>query len=405
MKYFISVVFLAGMITVITLSCNQVPNSNTDPATPDDFTPVIGAIIGQDSAPVKGSDGRWHVVYELLLTNAKAVTATLQKITVVAGSDSSRILATFEEEDLVKNLRTLGSRPVEDNILEPNSAKFLFVGLVFDKLSDVPASVKHRIEGLGAGGPAATDPTPIDYVITEFTLDQHTAPTLSPPLQGSGWIVLNGCCSTEGAHRTAIQTVNGILVDSQRFAIDWMQVDNQGRLFVGEESVLENWVGYGKPVFATASGVVTQMENNLPDQVPGTLPDPNSINLNNVDGNHVVIDHGGSLFTFYAHLQPGSVGVNVGDSVQTGDQLGLLGNTGNTSAPHMHLHIMTGPSPLGSDGIPFVFDGFSFEAQTTLENRNDALDGAASLPTVAERINDPRQNELPLDLTIISFSE
>src|SRR3712207_8545465 len=56
-----------------------------------------------------------------------------------------------------------------------------------------------------------------------------------------------------------------------------------------------------------------------------------------------------ALPIFYAHLQRGSVEVEVGDEVQAGDQLGLLGNTGNSSAPHLHFHVMAGPSPVGSD--------------------------------------------------------
>ena len=77
-----------------------------------------------------------------------------------------------------------------------------------------------------------------------------------------------------------------------------------------------------------------------------------------VDGNSVVIDHGNGLYSFYAHMQKGSIKVKVGYKVRVGDQLGLLGNPGTTSATHIHFHIMSGTSALGSDGLPFVFDSF-----------------------------------------------
>jgi murein DD-endopeptidase MepM/ murein hydrolase activator NlpD len=80
------------------------------------------------------------------------------------------------------------------------------------------------------------------------------------------------------------------------------------------------------------------------------------VGIAGVDGNSVVIDHGNGLYSFYAHMQKGSI--KVGDKVRAGDQLGLLDNSGNTSAPHMQFHIMNGTSALGSDGLPFVFDSF-----------------------------------------------
>ena len=73
-------------------------------------------------------------------------------------------------------------------------------------------------------------------------------------------------------------------------------------------------------------------------------------------GNHVVVDIGEGRFAFYAHMQPGSVRVKVGDTGQDQEQvLGLLGNSGNTDTPHLHFHVMDGPSPLVANGLPYVF--------------------------------------------------
>ncbi len=57
------------------------------------------------------------------------------------------------------------------------------------------------------------------------------------------------------------------------------------------------------------------------------------VGIAGVDGNSVVIDHGNGLYSFYAHMQKGSIKVKVGYKVRVGDQLGLLGNLGTTSAP------------------------------------------------------------------------
>jgi hypothetical protein len=277
--------------------------------------------------------------------------------------------------------------------------------MVFDSKSAIPHSVKHRIKGQAANSPAARNPEPVDYTIAELVLANRLPPIMTPPLKGGGWLVINGCGSTGGAHRAAIQTVNGILVNSQRFAIDWMLADDEGRMVKGDGNILENWVGYGKPILAAADGVVIQTEDNLPDQIPGTLPDPATISLSNVNGNHVVIDHGHNIFTFYAHLKPGSLNVTVGDTVKSGDRLGLLGNTGNTSAPHLHFHVMTGPSTLGSDGVPFVFDSFHLQGTATMDQLDAAFDGEASFLSKAKRKSLLRTRELPLDLNFIKFAE
>ena len=68
------------------------------------------------------------------------------------------------------------------------------------------------------------------------------------------------------------------------------------------------------------------------------------------------IELGKNRYAFYAHLQPGSIRVKVGDKVRKGQAIGLLGNSGNTVGPHLHFHIGDADSLNGSEGIPFVFD-------------------------------------------------
>jgi murein DD-endopeptidase MepM/ murein hydrolase activator NlpD len=102
-------------------------------------------------------------------------------------------------------------------------------------------------------------------------------------------------------------------------------------------------------------------------------------------------------------MQPGSVRVREGQHVRRGDVLGLLGNTGNSSAPHLHLHLMNGASVLGSDGLPYVYDRSAFagaipraqfEAATSLSGvRNQGL-----LPRP-----EPRRDQYPPDLDLVDF--
>jgi hypothetical protein len=115
------------------------------------------------------------------------------------------------------------------------------------------------------------------------------------------------------------------------------------------------------------------------------------------DGNYVVVDLGQGRFALYAHLQPGSLRVKVGDRVRTGDVLGLLGNTGNTDGPHLHFHVMDGPSPLTSDGLPFVFTSFTGQGVVTDEAKlvSPFPPTAPVVPVDATRLAGPHAHQLP----------
>ncbi|HSB17338.1 MAG TPA: M23 family metallopeptidase [Bryobacteraceae bacterium] len=77
-------------------------------------------------------------------------------------------------------------------------------------------------------------------------------------------------------------------------------------------------------------------------------------------GNLVFLDLGQQRWAVYAHLQPGSLRVKQGDSVRRGDVIARLGNSASYSA-HLHFHIVDGPDPFSSEGVPFVFDEFTHE--------------------------------------------
>ncbi len=405
-------VTIAPVIALVALSSYTITSSDAQEETQaqsqeeeDTFTPVTASFVGGSTAAVKGTDGHYYVVYELLLTNTRAVPATLEAVEVLDAADSTTIIR-IEGEDLVDLMRTLDAQPAEDASLPPNESRMIYLAVSFDSEEDVPEALDNRIEAMAAAGPGATEPSSVQYGVGTLELAGRTTPVFSPPLEGEGWLAVNGCCRPDGVHRSAVLEVNGSLYDSQRFAIDWMRINEDGQIVVDDPSENENYVNYGAKVMAAADGVVVGMLDELEDNVPGQLPDPNSITLKNVDGNHVVIDHGNGLYSFYAHLQRGSVEVEVGDEVQAGDQLGLLGNTGNSSAPHLHFHVMAGPSPVGSDGLPYVLDSFLLAGVADgSEAQFDAAlsEGEASFPSRSELDPVEHEMELPLDNTILNF--
>lgn len=118
---------------------------------------------------------------------------------------------------------------------------------------------------------------------------------------------------------------------------------------------------WGREVLAPADGIVAFARNDIPEnQTPGDIDNKVFISMPNpmfaVAGNNVIIDHGNGEFSLLAHMQKGSVRVKEGDHVKQGQVMGLLGNTGNSDAPHLHYHLMACATIFRCDGLPSHFE-------------------------------------------------
>jgi murein DD-endopeptidase MepM/ murein hydrolase activator NlpD len=119
---------------------------------------------------------------------------------------------------------------------------------------------------------------------------------------------------------------------------------------------------------------------------------------------YVILALGNGRFAFYAHLKPGSVRVKRGDRVREGDVVGLLGNGGSSTGPHLHFHVMNRPSALASDGLPYVFDRFRTAGR--IPPLDDALIALVSAgePIPIDRAGaGPHRRELPLGRDVVDF--
>lgn len=170
-------------------------------------------------------------------------------------------------------------------------------------------------------------------------LDYVTKTELQLPFKGEWFVFWGGRTVEENYHAIS---------KSQRFAYDLMIMKN-GESHSGDGTQLSDYYCYGAEVLAPAAGTVVWSCDSLPNQVPGQM-DPR-----NPAGNAVVIDHGNGEFSFLAHMQPKSLRVKTGDKVKTGDVLGLCGNSGNTTEPHVHYHLQDGPDMKTAEGLPAPF--------------------------------------------------
>lgn len=368
---------------------------------PPAWTPVVASSLTPTAKPVLGADEQYHIVYELVLSNTGRVKATINQIDIITGDNPAQPVAIFTGDELLLRLRTLGNGPAENTDINPNETRLFLIDHAFATEADIPSALLHHFEVLGSSGPAQTVASPLSYTAAPIEVLPNQL-VLGPPLKGPGWVAINGCCAPNVGHRSTGLPANGEIYFAQRFAIDWMRLDDQGRLAVGDLSDVQSYPSYGAEVVAVADGTVVQTLDTLSDQVPPELPDPNSINLTNVLGNNVILNLGNNTYALYAHLQPGSVAVQPGESVRQGQLLGKLGNTGNTSAPHLHLHIMSGPT-LGSDGLPYTIDGFNWAGQIPSDQIQKfySFEGDWNSARLPQPLS--RQEEFPLFLDIVDF--
>lgn len=197
--------------------------------------------------------------------------------------------------------------------------------------------------------------------------------------------------------------VNGVDRVPERFAIDLVQLRPDGRLYAGDQSRLESYAFFGTPVYAVADGTVVNLYDKAVEQVPGRPA--TGITPEDIGGNMLVIDIGGGNFAFFAHLKPGSLRVRLGDHVTRGQVIALLGNTGNSDAPHLHFHVMDGKSPLDANGKPYEFR--RFVGQGVLDDDSAEAMFVAGKPGVikAGTLAGPHHDELPLNNEIVDFGQ
>lgn len=377
------------------------------------FSSILVAPIATTRA-VLGADDRVHLAYELMLVNTGGALITLDRIEALDEKDA--VLASTAGDVLAKLVRVNGAPPGDApaGTLPPGGSGFLVLEVMLAKDATLPRELRHRVsltrrtpgkdggapQPLPSGGPI---PASVTFVGATVEVEAVPAVAIAPPLRGGGWLVFNGCCNALTSHRGAILAINGAPRVSERYAIDFVRLDAQDRLFTGAVDQLGSYAYFGDTVHAVADGTVASVEDGLPEEVPGKVPAGSSPQT--AGGNFVIVDIGGGHFAFFAHLQPGSLRVKVGDRVQTGDVLGLLGNSGNTTAPHLHFHVIDRPAPLAGNGLPYVFTRFTGEG--VLDEEKSAKIFTDSVPAVIERdrLAGPHANQLPLDDMVVRFPE
>jgi murein DD-endopeptidase MepM/ murein hydrolase activator NlpD len=359
--------------------------------------PILSApldvTIPKPPMPFK-ADGQTHLVYEIQLTNIGADDCLLDRVTVLAGDRSGAELADYGGDALAAAVARPGLpalRGTAKLTVGAGQRATVYVWVSVAANATTPRALQHRLT-VKLGDTQRIVTTNVGRVGVSGAPHE-----IGPPLRGADWLAANGPSNASG-HRRTIISVDGTARIPQRFGIDWIQLRPDGSRHEGDPKDNKNYRAYGNDALAVGDGIVSAVKDGIPENVPGATSRAVPITMDTIGGNHVIVNLGDGVYAFYAHLQPGSIKVAIGDKVRRGQVLGLVGNSGNSTEPHLHFHLSDANSPLGCEGLPYAFTAFE------VESRLASLAGGtmAWTPLAAP---EPHKMELPLENEIVRFPE
>jgi murein DD-endopeptidase len=351
-------------------------------------------------------EGKRVLVYELHITNFGPSSLTLIGLQVFASAGESSLsgktggdkLADFSGSSLVELLHPVEEvSPMAESshpASQTNPGK-LAIGRRVIAFLYVPVPGDLRISALRhrflfeVADPSRSQGTPNDESALDGILVpvlQRSPPVLASPFKDGVWLAGNGPSNTS-VHRRSVIALDGRAYLSQRFAINWVMVGNNGNTFHDSRERNENFWGFGQPVLAVADGEVTEVVDAIPDNVPGKLP---LVTVQNITGNHVIVRIAADTYVMFAHLKQGSLRVSLHQKIKRGAQVAQVGNSGNTTGAHLHFQVSDANSPIAAEGIPFLFDRFRFFGL----GKDFEQDHHPDLP---------RSRTLPADGSVITF--
>ena len=383
---------IAGIaLSVFLLLASAIPGS---PQATETITPLLLAV--QDAPiPFTGSDGRMHLVYELGMTNFSSAAIVVEKVEVIGDGIT---LETLDTATVAERLQPAGQRESAGTLAGSAHAN-LFLHLVLAPGAKVPSELSHRLAlGVSAAPPGHQE---LNETGGTIAVDRQPVALISPPLRGEGYISADSCCDST-RHMRAALPVNGRVWIAQRYAVDWEQMNADGRIYTGPRDKLESYAIFGQPVLAVANAVVVTVIDGQPEQTPGSYP--TNIPIEEADGNYVILDLGNRHYALYAHMQPGSIKVHRGEHVHPGQVIGLVGDTGNSIVPHLHFQVTNGPSSLASNGLPYEITEFEVTGKTPgTKAFDDAETNGTPLPVTPFNPVQAVNRSMPLDQLIVSF--
>ncbi len=189
-----------------------------------------------------------------------------------------------------------------------------------------------------------------------LTTPERNAVKLGLPVKDAWFVFWGGDTKALNYH---------VIDESQRRAFDFVVVDADGRTHRGDGTKNEDYLAWGREIVAPADGVIAEAIDGVRDNEPGKMNPYATI------GNAIIIVHAKDEVSLLAHFKRGSVRPKAGDRVRRGDVLGLCGNSGNSSEPHVHYHLMNSATMPEASGIKVFFERVRVDREGTTRIRED----------------------------------
>ena len=215
------------------------------------------------------------------------------------------------------------------------------------------------------------------------------------PLRGEGWVAVNSPADRIPSHGTDML--------GQRYAYDFLVADQRARLHYHAAGWLRTLLvgvptrechGWGAPVHAVFDGEIVRAVDGFPERSrihpvrEAVLAIRNALTfsparLASILGNHVIARRG-DVFAAFVHLAPGSVAVANGQTIRTGEVIGRVGHTGNSTTPHLHFQLMDAADPIAATGVPCAFRTYEVFRAGAWRHVQDGVPGKADRVRLVE---------------------
>jgi murein DD-endopeptidase len=350
------------------------------------------------TSPVMGN-GKYHLVYEICLTNFWKKNLNLERVEIF-DQEKSSLIRHIDGAELLDSLYK-PKHPTDSsdvNLIECGRIGIVYVWLTFDSKNEIPDQIYHRLIFSVVDSEKKIERFVDGGVVT---IPKNDPMPLSAPVKEGYWRFGSGP-SNSSEHRRTLLAVDGRKWLLQRFAFDVMKIGDDGKVVRGDLSENQNWISYGEKLLAVADGIVKVVIDNIPDNKPLSPERAVPMNRETHVGNCVVLDVGNDHYALYAHMKAGSIPVRVGDKVKRGAVIGQIGNSGNSEAPHLHFSVGNTSDPYSSEGLSYVFESFDI-IDVAFPNDDEflAMGVAAEKLKIARRLK--CKLEMPMGDPLIYF--
>jgi len=364
MSFKIALLLGAGIFALIFFcGCTQTATVPAEQQTT--ATPAITMTVPFGPIPVDSTNGV-NIAYELEFSGMDSMMFAPETVEVL-DADTEKLLYSPNASVLSKTAFPASVPPPNSSELQNGTSKLSKPRIsIWFKVS--PDAVPDRLINRVTFNRTAEGLAPLTVTSENITVRKDLAPVVvGSPVKGPGWAVME-TTSPVVHHVTSQITMANVTRVPQRYAQDFILINTTtGTAFASNMSIARDYYGFGQNLYAVGNGTIVYARDGEPDIEITTEKPP--VTIDTALGNGVVIDLGDNKYACYGHMVNGSVRVKVGDTVTEGQVIGLMGNTGNSDAPHLHFQVITdNPAVLGGEGYPIVYRSFTVTGRFDEEN-------------------------------------